>query len=158
MRFILNGPHISNPHNIATGPELAIVTGPITRQSIIKAIAKIKNGKAPGPDKIPPEAMKASSEVTADIMSELIRYIWDSEKVPEEWRVGYIVKLPKKGDPSECQNWRGIQLLSMPSKVMTRIILERIKAEVDRLLREEQTGFRRGRPCSDQKATLRIIF
>jgi hypothetical protein len=55
--------------------------------------------------------------------------------------LGYIVKLPKKGNLSNCQNWKGIQLLSLPSKVLTRIILERIKHAEDECQRDEQAGF-----------------
>jgi len=55
-----------------------------------------------------------------------------------------------------CYNWRGIQLMSIPSKFLTRIILERLKTVVNNTLRDEQAGFRAGRSCIDQIATLRI--
>ena len=42
--------------------------------------------------------------------------------------------------------------------MFNRIFLERMKTEVDRLLREEQTGFRKERSCTDHKATLRVII
>ena len=48
-------------------------------------------------------------------------------------------------------------LLNMESKVFCRVILERIKTALDEKLREEQAGFRVGRSCTDQIATLRII-
>ena len=47
--------------------------------------------------------------------------------------------------------------MSVPGKVLNRIILERMKGEVDKTLREEQAGFRQDRSCTDQIATLRII-
>ena len=67
------------------------------------------------------------------------------------------MKIAKKGDLSRCDNFRGITLLSVPGKVLNRIILERMKGEVDNTLREEQAGFRQDRSCTDQVATLRII-
>ena len=54
---------------------------------------------------------------------------------------GYLITIPKKGDLSRCDNFRGITLLSVPGKVLNRIILERMK-EVDKTVREEQAGFR----------------
>ena len=48
--------------------------------------------------------------------------------------------------------------MSIPSKVLTRIILERLKAAVNNTLRDEQAGFRAGRSCIDQIATLHIIL
>ena len=129
---------------------------PITLTEIKKALTKIKSGKAPGPDNIPPEAMKTDPDVTAEVMISLLQKVWE-KNVPKDWRKDFIVKLPKKGDLSNCQNWRGIQLLSLPSKSLTRIILERIKTAGDEKLREEQAGFRTGRSCADQITTLRII-
>ena len=77
--------------------------------------------------------------------------------MPAEWKKGYLIKIPKKGDLSRCEDFRGITLLSVPGKVLNRIILERMKGEVDKTLREEQAGFRQDRSCTDQIATLRII-
>jgi len=68
------------------------------------------------------------------------------------------VKLPKKGDLSLCDNYRGIMLLSTPGKVLNRIMLERMKTTVDKKLRDHQAGFRSERSCADQIATLRIIL
>jgi hypothetical protein len=73
----------------------------------------------------------------------LLEKLWKEEKIPEEWEKGLIIKIPKKGDLSNCNNWRGITLLSTPSKVLTRIILNRIQNTVERHLRKEQAGFRK---------------
>jgi hypothetical protein len=52
-----------------------------------------------------------------------------------------IVKLLKKGDLSLCNNWRGITLLSIPSNFLYSVILQRIKTEVGKTLRDEQEGY-----------------
>ena len=64
--------------------------------------------------------------------------------MPNDWKHGHLIKLPKKGKLKECSNWRGITLLSVPGKVFSRILLERIKTEVEKehILRDEQAGFR----------------
>jgi len=71
----------------------------------------------------------------------LFTEIWEKEDVPSAWRDGYLIKLPKKGDLSNCSNYRGITLLSVPGKVFNRIILERMKGEMDPWLRDQQAGF-----------------
>jgi len=43
--------------------------------------------------------------------------IWEGREIPSDWQCGVIVSLPKKGDLSDCGNWRGITLLSIPGKV-----------------------------------------
>jgi len=78
--------------------------------------------------------------------------------VPPDWREGYLIKLPKKGDLSNCSNYRGITLLSVAGNVFNRIILERMKGEIDPWLRDEQAGFCPNRSCTDQIATLSITI
>jgi hypothetical protein len=129
-----------------------------SRAEISKAIKALKKNKAPGPDSIPAEALKADLETSTDMMYNLIGKIWEEEDVPKEWKDGHIIKLPKKGDLSKCENYRGIMLLSTPGKILNRIILNRLKSAVDSSLRDQQAGFRAERSCTDQIATLRIIL
>ena len=49
---------------------------------------------------------------------------------------GNVIKLPKKGDLSNCNNYRGIML--SVGKVLNRILLERMKEAVDPMLRDQQ--------------------
>ena len=155
----LNRPPPSAPPEIPPAAQLLdINTNPPTKTEIMKAIKSLKPGKAAGPDGIPPEALKADIQTSTDMLHPLLKKIWENERVPEDWKKGHLVKLPKKGDLSSCNNWRGIMLLSIPGKVLTRIILERLKTALDKALREEQAGFRKDRSCTDQIATMRIII
>lgn len=67
------------------------------------------------------------------------------------------MKLHKKGDLGNYDNWRGITLVSIPSKVFCRVILNRISDEIDKTLRQEQAGFRKGKGCLDQIFTLKNV-
>jgi len=69
--------------------------------------------------------------VLEEVLLDLCNRIWSEEQVPEEWKKGLLIKLPKQGDLSHCKKWRGIMLLNMASKVFCRVILERIKAALD---------------------------
>ena len=117
----------------------------------------LRNGKAAGPDGISAEAIKADIEASTSVLYCLFSKIWEKEAVPAQWREGIMIKLPKKGDLRDCNNYRGIMLLSVPGKVLNRIILERIREAVDLKLRDQQAGFRRNRSCADQIVSLRII-
>ena len=140
----------------------AIVNLPIncdkpTKEEIRRAIKDLNNNKATEPDGIPAEALKTDIDTSVELLYPLFTEIWEKEEVPSDWRDGYLIKLPKKGDLSNCSNYRGITLLSVPGKVFNRIILERMKGEMDPWLRDQQAGFRPNRSCVDQIATLRII-
>ena len=49
------------------------------------------------------------------------------EKVPNDWMRTFISPIYKgKGDRSECKNYRGINLLSIPGKAYGRILSEKV--------------------------------
>ena len=90
--------------------------------------------------------------------TDLFAMIWNRETIPKVWSKGLISKIPKKGGLSNCDNWRGITLLSIPSKVFWRVHLKRIDCTLDVKLRPEQAGFRKGRGCIDQIFAFRNII
>ena len=130
--------------------DLDISTGPPTRGEIIAAIKTLKNGKAPGEDSLNAELFKADPAIAANFLQPLFNTIWNKTTVPDDWTNGVIVKIPKKGSLRDCGNWRGITLLSIPSKILWKIIIQRLKNAVDKELRNEQAGFREGRGCVEQ--------
>ena len=87
-----------------------------------------------------------------------MKKIWQYEKSPKSWRRGLIIKLAKKGNTKHCKNWRTIPLLSVVGKILSRIIIDRIRRGVDDRLRKEQAGYRRGRETTEQVFILRSII
>ena len=156
---VLNRPTPQELANISDAEEdLDISLNPISLDEITRAIKKQKNNKAPGEDGICAEMIKAEETITPKILQQIFQKIWDTEDIPISWKKGLIVKLPKKGDLSDSNNWRGITLLSITSKVFSRIILSRISEAIDEILRQEQAGFRKGKSCIDQIFVLRQIL
>lgn len=138
--------------------ELDISTDQIRKDEVNRAINKLKNGKAAGKDNIPADLITAGGEAVAELIFCLLTKIWNKEEVPDEWTEGIIIKIPKKGDSTRCENWRPITLLNTTSKILTHIIMDRIKEPIDTSLRNNQAGFRPRRGCTDQICTLRIII
>ena len=155
---LLNRPPPENPPDLLPARrDLQMNVEAPTKEEIAKALKLLKSHKAAGPDLIPPEALKTDIPTTVEILYGLFEKIWKEEKIPNDWKDGHLIKLPKKGDLSNCGNYRGITLLSIPGKVFNRILLERMKDTLDGALRENQAGFRKNRSCVDQIAALRII-
>ena len=137
--------------------ELDVSSGSISKEEIRSAIKDLKSNKAPGSDNITAEILKADVETTVNELEKLFKIIWESEEVPEDWKEGLIVKLPKKGDLTRCGNWRGLTLMSIPAKLLGRTIVRRLQEAVDVLLRKEQAGFRKHHGTSEQIFILRNI-
>jgi len=52
--------------------------------------------------------------------------IWETGKWPDEWTFSTFIPLSKRSDLKQCENYRTINLVSYASKILLRIILERI--------------------------------
>ena len=140
-------------------PEIEEVsTGPISKGEVTNGISSLKNGKAAGVDNIVAELLKADIKTTTQKLHEIIQMISQNEVMPHEWLKGLIVTLPKKGNLKECTNWRGITLLVIASKVLGKILIERLKRGADKRLRAEQARFRQGRSTTEQIFILRNII
>ena len=68
-----------------------------------------------------------------------------------------VITLSKKGNLQQCQKYRTISLISHPSKVMQKIILNRLKPRAEKINAEEQAGFRAGRSTTEQIFNLCIL-
>ena len=77
---------------------------------------------------------------------------------PEQWSVSNLVPIPKAGDLSKGGNYCGIALGSIVCKTYNRMILNRIRPEIDCKLRINQNGFRKGRITTNQILALRRII
>ena len=73
--------------------------------------------------------------------------------MPADWTKGVIIRIPKKGALSDCNDWRGISL-SVPSKILAKIMMKRISNAVDAGMRKEQAGFRKERISSHGATSL----
>ena len=74
------------------------------------AIEKLKSHKSLGIDQIPAELIKAGRSTIHCAIHKLIFAIWNKEELPGEWKESIIVSIHKKGDKTDCNNYRGISL------------------------------------------------
>ena len=65
--------------------------------------------------------------------------------MPSVWSLSNIIPVPKSGDLSKPDNYRGISLTCVTAKLFNRMVLNRIRDPIDPLLRSAQNGFRKGR-------------
>ena len=86
---------------------LMIPDGPFTREEYTKVKNELKNGKACGPDGIPPEVFKYCD--LDNIMLEFANNLLNGHK-PAQWSKSDLKPLPKSGDLSSTENYRGISL------------------------------------------------
>jgi hypothetical protein len=72
----------------------------------------LKKYKSPGRDQIPAEPIQAGGEILLSVIHKLINSVWNNEELPDQWKESIIVPVHKKSDKTDCNNYRGISLLS----------------------------------------------
>ena len=89
------------------------------------------NAKLVGPDGLPAELMKLGLQKDQTIVLELHQLttlIWREGKVQQQWKDAVITVVHKKGDKTECGNYRGISLVSHAGKVVLKVVARGLSA------------------------------
>jgi exonuclease III len=136
--------------------DLEIDDGPFTIEEYRKVKSSLKAGKAAGPDGIPPDVLKSCD--FDDICLEFCNKALLENDKPDLWSFMNIVPVPKSGNLSNTNNYRGISLICIIAKLYNRLILNRIRGVLDVRLRINQNGFRPKRSTVGQILTLRRII
>jgi hypothetical protein len=76
--------------------------------------------------------------------------IWNKEELPHHWKESIIVPIHKKGDETDCSNYRGISLLLTSYKILSNILLSRLIPYADEIIGDHQCGFGRNRSTTVQ--------
>lgn len=128
----------------------------ISVQEVRNVVRRLGTHKAPGPDRIHPLFIKNGGEIVIKTLHFLFNLSFSSGRLPTMWKLAYVRPIPKRAG-SKIANHRPISLLSIPGKLLDRIIAERIsfQAERDQWFGPFQGGFRRGRSTTDQLLALR---
>lgn len=129
-----------------------------TIEEVNKALKQLKQGKAPGPDGIPGEVLKAGGAALAAELHKLLMVIWAEESVPKDFKNGTIIKLFKKNCRYTCGNYRGITLLAIVGKLYARIILNRVWPSIAPFIPEAQCSFQPGRSTTDMMFAVRQLL
>ena len=73
----------------------------------------------------------------------------DRDKL-DQWSESDLVTIPKSGDLTGTNNYRGIALSATAAKLTNNLMLNRIRPQIDPNLRPNQNGFRPGRSLKTQ--------
>ena len=129
-------PHAPLPNN-NDGP-------PILKCEVSNALKKMKDGKAQGEDGITTEMLKVLEEFTVEKLTELFNDIYSTGVIPDELARSIYITLPKKPKAIECSDFRTISIMPHVTKLLLKIILERIKPTIETEVGDTQFGFRSG--------------
>ena len=93
---------------------------------VLACMNVLDNKKCEGFDRIPVCVIAAAKPLLLENLTELFGKVYDTCKIPDQWRVSKIIPTFKKGCKIEIENYRPIANLCSTSKVFERLILNQI--------------------------------
>lgn len=130
---------------------IVTIDNPCDINEIVKAGQKLKVGKAPGPDGVLAEAIKATIETVPNFIVKIFNELLNKQTFPMAWKRAKVVLLPKPGISNTVKKFRAICLIDTIGKLFEIVIRDRLEEEltVKNVISERQYGFRRGRSTVD---------
>ena len=101
--------------------------------------------KASGGDGIPVELFQILKDDAVKVLHSICQQIWKTQQRPQDWKRSVFIPLPKKGNAKECSNYHTIAFISHTSKVMLKILQDRLQQYVNYEHPDVQAGFRKGK-------------
>jgi hypothetical protein len=152
-----------NVHGVSDVRQVEIHTAePLVPESSVLevelVIENLKSHKSPGIDQIPAELIKAGGRTICCAIHKLIIAIWNKEELPEEWKESIIELIHKKGDKTDCNNYRCISHLLTTYKSLSSILLSRLIPYAEEIMGDYYCGFRRNRSTADHIFCIRKIL
>ena len=99
------------------------------------------NNKASVGDGIPVELFKILKDDAVKVLYSIRQQVWKTQWWPEDWNRSVYIPIPKKESAKECSNYPTIALISHASKLMLKILQDRLQQYVNRELPHIQAGF-----------------
>ena len=144
--------HDSDNHN-------GMITHTHLEQNILecevkRALGSITTNKASGGDGIPVELFQILKDAAVKVLHSIWQQIWKTQQWPQDLKRSVFIPIPKKGNPKECSNCPTLALITHASKVMLKILQDRLQQYMKHELPDVQACFRKCRGTRDQIANI----
>ena len=116
-------------HDTNTCPEYLMCN----EEEVMDIIWRLDVSKASGPDQISVRILKGTVGSISPILAGLFNKMIKHEKIPSVWKISNIVPIPKGSNSTSPSNYRPISLLSVVSKVLEKIIYNRVAKNLESL-------------------------
>ena len=124
----------------------------ISELDVYKALSSLDTTKAGGPDGIGPKVLKHCASALYSPLHHLFLLCLSQHHLPSEWHEHLIVPVFKSGDMSSVKNYRPISLLCTTSKLLEKVIYEKVIDFVSPAISSCQFGF-----CPKHSSTRQLL-
>ena len=117
------------------------------------ALGSITTNKTGG-DEIPADLLQLLKDVAVKVLNSICQQIWKTQQWPQDWKRSVSIPIPRKGYAKECAMYCTIALISHASKIILKILQDRLQHYENQELPDVEARFRKGRGTRDQIANV----
>jgi len=121
-------------------------------------IKSLKSNTSCGVRGVPAELLKSGTERLYELLRQIFESCLNGDENPNDWKIGHISVIHKKGKMDEYENYRGITVFNIFSRVYGKITKHFLEQEYSQIKTAEQAGFRAGRSTIDHIFCLRQLI
>ncbi len=132
---------------------------PLSLEELHVSLKSLQKGKSPGLDGLPPELYLEIWDLVGILMLNSFNFAIEHGAFHRDQKTSLISLLLKKGkDPLDCSSYRPISLIPCDLKIYAKVFASRLEKVIHSLIKEDQTGFIKGRNASDNMRRLLHIL
>ncbi|KAJ4757006.1 RNA-directed DNA polymerase (reverse transcriptase)-related family protein [Rhynchospora pubera] len=125
---------------------------------IKRTLMQMGPDKCPGPDGITARFYQQNWEVFGDDLVTLVRKIFEEELVPEEWLHCTVTLIPKTDEPEVPAQYRPISIGNVTYRLIMKLIANRLRKHMRRIISVEQNAFVKGRSIVDNVILVKEVL
>lgn len=125
------------------------INRPVMPYEVEQALFQMGPYKAPGPDGYPPVFYQKNWSVVGPAVTEFVLQAFQKGHFPAEMNQTLVVLIPKTSSPQDATQFRPIALTNVVVKLITKIIANRLRRVIDKLISPTQCAFIPGRHSTD---------
>ena len=120
-----------------------------SEEEVYAAIAGLNGDKAPGPDGFPIAFWSFCWEFAKDEVMEFFKEFYEKKKFVKSLNATFLVLIPKKGTVENIKDYRPISLLGSLYKILAKVLANRLRRVLDKVISPFQNAFVEGRQILD---------
>ena len=101
----------------------------LTEDEVTKAFSSLEAGKTACPVGLFPEIFLHACPTMTKLITKFSNKCWETRTVPSNWlRANIVTIYKKKGEKSECGNYRGLSRLDVAGKTFAKVLNQRFSS------------------------------
>ncbi|KAL0283634.1 UNVERIFIED_CONTAM: Retrovirus-related Pol polyprotein from type-2 retrotransposable element R2DM [Sesamum radiatum] len=144
--------------HVLTEAEADALVVPVSPEEVKQAVFDIDESKAPGPDGYSAGFFKAAWPVIGGEVTQAIRDFFQTGRLLKQVNTTLISLIPKVSNPAVVAEFRPISCCNVLYKVITKILVQRMRGILDMLISPSQNAFVPGRAIGDNILLAQELF